>query len=135
MQVGDRQRIAIALQQVFAPTFAAALVEHREAARSEHEGQHALGLAQLAATQAFDRQRQHLLHQVGHGVGIAQVAQSVAARARRQQAVERRFGVARLPRRGGGDAPRERHLRAVIGQRVGGFHAASISERRAKKEL
>jgi hypothetical protein len=45
VQVGDRQHVAVALQQIVAPLLGAGLVHHRQAACAEHERHHAAGLA------------------------------------------------------------------------------------------
>jgi hypothetical protein len=59
---------------------------------------------------------------------VAQVAQAVAADPRREQPVELGLGLARLPRRRGGDAPGGARFRRLGGGGVvEGFHAPSIA--------
>ena len=57
VQVGHRQVVGIAFEQLGAPALAAALVHHREPAGAEHERQHPLRLAQLAGAQLRDGMR------------------------------------------------------------------------------
>ena len=132
LQVGHRQVVGIALEQLGAAALAAALVHHREAAGAEHEREHPLRLAQPAGAQLGDGVHHDVLHQVGGGVGVAQMAQAVAPDPRREQPVELGLGIAGLARRGGGDAPGDAPLRRLGGRGVDGFHGRSIAKRRRK---
>ena len=72
VQVGDRDLVGMAPQQLLAPTLAAQQVDHRHAAGAEHERHDARRLVECAGAQLLDRQRHHVLHQVVCGMVVAQ---------------------------------------------------------------